>query len=468
LRGISIKIPADPSCETGRHFLSCTGRQLLYLGCCLALLFISGCASYGKIENLPVAESSTTQEYSLRSFARADKNSDLALMLTFSGGGTRAAAMAYGVMQELRDTVIAVNGESRRLLDEVDTISSVSGGSFTSAYYGLHGDGIFETFEDKFLRFDMDKHLVYGIFNPILWFDSKGRTDMAVDYYQKQVFHGATFADMMHSGLPLIVINASDLAYGIRFSFVQEYFNLLCSDLASFPVARAVAASSAVPVIFSPVVLQNYSGCSDGDIDWLAAAKARSGDDAELEMLSFGLETYANKDQRKFVHLVDGGITDNTGLRAAYDIIEILGGSKTYLELTRKATPSQFVVIAVNASTDPMFDMDESNEAPSMATSMNAVSGVQLHRYNAATIELLKNSLETWTQDVSTPDQTVTPYFIEVSFEDIRAPEVRRFLNKIPTAFSLSDEQVDTLIESGRDLLRNNPVFQQLLADLKE
>ena len=376
--------------------------------------------------------------------------------------------MAYGVMQELRDTVIAVNGESRRLLDEVDTISSVSGGSFTSAYYGLHGDGIFETFEDKFLRFDMDKHLVYGIFNPILWFDSKGRTDMAVDYYQKQVFHGATFADMMHSGLPLIVINASDLAYGIRFSFVQEYFNLLCSDLASFPVARAVAASSAVPVIFSPVVLQNYSGCSDGDIDWLAAAKARSGDDAELEMLSFGLETYANKDQRKFVHLVDGGITDNTGLRAAYDIIEILGGSKTYLELTRKATPSQFVVIAVNASTDPMFDMDESNEAPSMATSMNAVSGVQLHRYNAATIELLQNSLETWTQDVSTPDQTVTPYFIEVSFEDIRAPEVRRFLNKIPTAFSLSDEQVDTLIESGRDLLRNNPVFQQLLADLKE
>ena len=376
--------------------------------------------------------------------------------------------MAYGVMQELRDTVIAVNGESRRLLDEVDTISSVSGGSFTSAYYGLHGDGIFETFEDKFLRFDMDKHLVYGIFNPILWFDSKGRTDMAVDYYQKQVFHGATFADMMHSGLPLIVINASDLAYGIRFSFVQEYFNLLCSDLASFPVARAVAASSAVPVIFSPVVLQNYSGCSDGDIDWLAAAKARSGDDAELEMLSFGLETYANKDQRKFVHLVDGGITDNTGLRAAYDIIEILGGSKTYLELTRKATPSQFVVIAVNASTDPMFDIDESNEVPSMATSMKAVSGVQLHRYNAATIELLQNSLETWTQDVSTPDQTVTPYFIEVSFEDIRAPEVRRFLNKIPTAFSLSDEQVDTLIESGRDLLRNNPVFQQLLADLKE
>jgi hypothetical protein len=129
---------------------------LQYIVCCLVLLFMSGCASYGKIENLPVTESSGAQEYSLRSFTRADKNDDLDLLLTFSGGGTRAAATAYGVMQELRDTTISINGETRRLLDEVDTISSVSGGSFTSAYYGLNGDGIFDTFEDAFLRFDLD------------------------------------------------------------------------------------------------------------------------------------------------------------------------------------------------------------------------------------------------------------------------------------------------------------------------
>jgi NTE family protein len=102
---------------------------LQYIVCCLVLLFMSGCASYGKIENLPVTESSGAQEYSLRSFTRADKNDDLDLLLTFSGGGTRAAAMAYGVMQELRDTTISINGETRRLLDEVDTISSVSGGA---------------------------------------------------------------------------------------------------------------------------------------------------------------------------------------------------------------------------------------------------------------------------------------------------------------------------------------------------
>ena len=50
------------------------------------------------------------------------------VVLVFSGGGTRSAAFAYGVLEKLRDTPITINGRSRRLLDEVDVISSVSGG----------------------------------------------------------------------------------------------------------------------------------------------------------------------------------------------------------------------------------------------------------------------------------------------------------------------------------------------------
>ena len=304
-----------------RIFSKSPSGQFWRFACSLVFVFISSCASYGVIENASVQTLPTTPEYSLHTFAAADRNSNLGLLLTFSGGGTRAAAMAYGVMQELRDTMIVTNGESKRLLDEVDTISSVSGGSFTSAYYGLHGDRIFETFEDDFLRFDMDKHLIYRLLNPVLWFNNKGRTDMAIEYYQEQVFHDATFADMMQPGLPLILINASDLAFGVRFSFVQEYFNLLCSDLASFPVARAVAASSAVPVMFSPVVLKNRSDCGHDSIEWLENASALASSRAEMTMLFEGLKTYAQKDERKYIHLVDGGITDNTGLRAIYDAI---------------------------------------------------------------------------------------------------------------------------------------------------
>ena len=446
--------------RTGQH-----GKKLFFA---LLALTMSGCASYGKIENVNIAEQTNTAEYSIRAFNSTDNDSDLSLILTFSGGGTRAAAMAYGVMQELRDTQIRINGQPKRMLDEVDSISSVSGGSFTSAYYGLHGDGIFDTFEDDFLRFDMNKHLMYRLMNPVLWFSSKGRTEMAIEYYQKKVFHDATFADMLKPDRPLIVINASDLAYGIRFSFIQEYFNLLCSDLASFPVARAVAASSAVPVMFNPVVVKNFSDCNYSDASWLQEVSEASKDNQELAQLAYGLETYADKEQRKYIHFVDGGITDNTGLRALYDVMTVSGGAEPYLKKFQRKVPRQVVVISVNASTDPVFDMDESNKQPSMIESMNAVTGVQLHRYNTASIALVDDGLHRWAKELSSPDETVTPYFIQVSFKDIKTPELKHFLNKIPTSFTLSDEQVDSLIKSGRELLREHPVFQQLLSDLDQ
>jgi NTE family protein len=115
------------------------------------------------------------------------------MILSFSGGGTRAAALAYGVMLELRDTKISIEGKSGRLLDQVTTISSVSGGSFTSAYYGLYGDGLFETFEESFLRKDVEGALIRSVLNPFHWFGRKGRTERTIEYYQENIFHGATF-----------------------------------------------------------------------------------------------------------------------------------------------------------------------------------------------------------------------------------------------------------------------------------
>ena len=91
------------------------------------------------------------------------------------------------------------------------------------------------------------------------------------------MFHNKTFADMQRQDGPLILINASDLGYGVRFSFIQEYFNLLCSDIESYPVARAVTASSAVPVLFNPVVLENYAGCDQDKLEWLARCQRAGG-----------------------------------------------------------------------------------------------------------------------------------------------------------------------------------------------
>jgi NTE family protein len=432
----------------------------------LASALLGACASYGVVKNVPVPATSDKPQYTLKTYAALSANSDIGFILNFSGGGTRAAAMAYGVLQELRDTPININGQQKRMLDEVDQISSVSGGSFTAAYYGLNGDGIFDTFEEAFLRRNVQDHMKWSLLTPTNWFGSKGRTQRAIEYYQEILFHDATFADMLHPGRPLIVINASDLASGVRFSFLQGYFDLLCSDLLTFPVANAVAASSAVPVVFNPVVLENYPDCPGHELVIPPAVLEQAKTDPELAMLFDGVKTYSDKENSRYVFLVDGGITDNLGLRAMTDVITVSGGPGALLNKVQKKPPGTVVFISVNASTEQVSELGKTNKQPSILQAVNSMSDVQLHRYNAATVALLQNQLASWAAAISTPEQPVTPYFIQVTFEAVQQQQLKLFLNKIPTSFNLTDEQVDTLIDSARTLLRENPDFQKLISEI--
>ena len=387
-------------------------------------------------------------------------------MVTFSGGGTRAAALAYGVLKGLRDTTINIEGKSVRMLDEVDYISSVSGGSFTTAYYGLYRDRIFEDFEEDFLLRDVEGHLMWGLLNPLEWFRKGGRTEMAIRYYNKHIFHDATFADINLKNGPLILINASDLAHGVRFSFIQDYFNLLCSDLSSFPVARAVTASSAVPLVFLPVVVENYKGCDTSHLQWLSNARKRAGSDPQLDQTIDGIDSLLEKKKRRYIHLVDGGITDNLGLRALYDLITLTGGAEATLRKLDHKPPNHLVIISVDASTDYNITMDKSNAEPSLVETMFAMSDVLMRRYNTSSEELLKKSLLQWTKAMSTPEHQVKPHFIRIGADEIRQSKYRQMFDKIPTNFSLSQEQVNYLVNGGRKLLENNQDYQQLLTEL--
>jgi NTE family protein len=434
-----------------------------------ALLLAAGCSSYGVVKNVP--KDNTTIAPGSYSYSElrigGTFDTDTTLVLAFSGGGTRAAALSYGVMLELRDTKINPSGDIQRMLDEVDLISSVSGGSFTAAYYGLNGDDAFNDFEEVFLRRDIEGHLIRSLFNPLNWFKRSGRTENAVKYYEKEIFHGATFADMQRKDGPLIVINASDLGHGVRFSFVQEYFNLLCSDISTYPVARAVTASSAVPILFNPIVVKNYTDCkSEGEPQWLTDAMERAQGDPQLLLITHGLDSYFIRKDREYVHFVDGGITDNLGLRSIYEMVEVTGGAKAFMDKHHRSRPRRLVVISVNASTDPAPEMDASNKQPGIGETIGSVTDVQLHRYNVATEEIMENSIKRWAGDMSEPGRQVTPYYIQVEFHDIKPPSLIPFFNAIPTSFTLSDEQNDKLIKAGRDLLRNNPVYQQLVRDL--
>ena len=420
-------------------------------------MLLAGCATYGRIDNQPLTSAAARQPgYGMSEAASVGRRDDITLVLAFSGGGSRAAALAYGVLLELRDTRIGANGD-RRLLDEVDAISAVSGGSFTAAYYGLHGDDTFRDFESGFLRRDLTSDVLHRILSPRRWFTPEGRSDAASTLYDGTIFKGATFADLQRRNGPLIVINASDLEGGIRFAFLQEFFDLLCSDLRSYPLADAVAASSAVPVLFEPVVLQNNSGCAAPHLPQPAE------DSPQLQQVVKGLRGYADKQQRHYVHLADGGLTDNLGLRAFQETIDLAGGLRPFLRKIGREPNGHVVVVSVDASGKAAEGLGLERRAPSMLRAVDIMSDVQLHRYNAATLEQMQDSLQRWAKDVSTPERKVQPRLVTVALRDVVDESERQRLSRISTNFDLEGGQVDALVAAGRALLRANPEFRGLL-----
>lgn len=430
-----------------------------------------GCATTGQIENQPLPPTSDVvlADGDLYASAARQDSGGITLIASFSGGGTRASALAFGVMEELRDTEVILKGKSVRLLDEIDFISSVSGGSFTAAYYGLYREAMFDDFKQRLLTRDLTSEIVYTLLNPLKWFSALGITDRATDIYADAGFGELTFADMSANGPPFIAINATDLSQGTRFTFVQDYFNLICSELASFPVARAVAASSAVPVLFDPVVLENYDTCDSQEAERLLSANLDKGTQT-LKGTAAAALTYSDKAQRHYIHLIDGGITDNLGLRLILDTVELSGGIENYYQLAFQGNEfslsNYFVILVVNASVNAASNIDQDPSPPELLQTIDAVTDAQLHLYNRETLELTELLLDDWVERLSNAGHPTRGYLINLELQSIQPDALNARLSQIPTVLGLPEEDVNLLINAGRQLLRENEEFKRLKSDI--
>jgi NTE family protein len=228
-------------------------------------------------------------------------------------------------------------------------------------------------------------------------------------------------------------------------------------------VSRAVTASSAVPILFDPVVIKNFDGCLDEAPRWLQRAKQRSGDNAELMLTVNGLESYFDREKHRYAHFVDGGITDNLGLRAIYDMTQLTGDGRSFLAAMKVEPAPRLVVISVDASTQPDYKMGLKEESPDVFSTISAMTDIQLHRYNTATVNEMQRSLKVWAEQISTDQTDVEVFFIRLNFDSLEGEAEREYINEIPTSLNLSDKQVDAVIGAGRRLLRNNTEFQRLV-----
>ncbi len=392
------------------------------------------------------------------------------LELNMSGGGTRAAAFAYGVLEELAATEVMVEGQPRRLVDEIDTISGVSGGSFTASYYALNGDRIFEDYEARFLKRNVEGGLFFRFLWPWNWVRLLSpyfsRSDLAIDYYDQYIFDGATFADLEKGNGPILRVNATDLSTGNAFRFSQGQFDFLCSDLSSFPVARAVGASAAVPMLFPPVTLRNYAGtCGFDQPAWLGRSLEK---DRQLSVRRWRnarvLESYMDPESRPYILLVDGGISDNLAIRNPLE----LAADVSYWELPAEPFRDfrQIVSLVVNAQTESKRVWSLADPDPSVRALLASMTNAQIDVLSAETLDMVRTLhtlLKERTANAGYPTQF---YLIEVTFQTTEDEAERAYLNNLPTSLSLPDEDVDRLRKAARQLLRTNPEFQRLLQDL--
>lgn len=463
-----------------------SNRVWLIVAC---LLLLGGCASRPVNPPLAHADQSAGYRFFTRPQFAADKEN--LVILAFSGGGTRAAAFSYGVLEFLRNTQIVGPKGKSRLLDHVGVVTGVSGGSFTALAYGLYGDKLFDDYEQRFLKRDVQGTITFRTLNPAywpsLWSAGWGRSELAADLYDEILFHGATFGDLNRGDGPFIVASATDITTGARLPFTQATFDVLCSDLNALRLSRAAAASSAVPVVLSPITLNNYGGnCGYAPPDWIKpfinaespprpAARATRHLKEEAE---FG----AGSD-RPFLHLVDGGVSDNLGMRSVLDTMELMEalhmiGQHTPLDQIRR-----IVVFVVNSLSVPKTEWDRSESPPGTLEILVKATGVPIDHYSYEATELLKDSQARWqsmrqirqsaafaankdeaiAKALRTPDATI--YAIDVSFAQLEDKAELAYLNELPTSFSLPAEAVDRLRAAAGKIIMTSPDFRRLLKD---
>ena len=481
---------SEPACAQGWRRPGVVGRLLLAGGVAL----LTGCSALAPV-NPPITQVTPEAGYHLRSLMkrpRPTNNPQAMVLLAFSGGGTRAAALSYGLLEELRRTSVTVDGQARTLLDEVDLIAGVSGGSITALAYALHGEHMFGQFETRFLKRDVQGALVSRTLSPANWSrlgsPYYGRSELAAEFYDEILFEGATFGDLVRRNTPVALVTGTDLSTGARFEFSQDHFDRICSDLSTVRLSRAAASLSAVPVVLTPVTYRNYGGtCDNQDPVWLqdvANADQRVRPAGRALLRAREINDLKDSQRRPYVHVIDGGVSDNLGLRGMLEAFEQMEASEHFRHEIQFDKLRHIVVISVNSRSAPSTDWDRSPTPPGMMAQLLQSSSVPIDHFSYESVELLKDIAQRWANlrqmsimrmrlagmtraqaEASVPQLTFDA--IDVSFDAITDAKERKYFMELPTSFRLSEEEVDRLRELAGRLLRESPTYQVLLRRIK-
>ncbi len=404
-----------------------------------------------------------------------------ALMLAFSGGGARAASFSFGALTALHDMHDAGGAP---LTQRIALITSVSGGSITAAYYGLHGDDGLASFRADALDKDWAADLRTSALSPANWLRALGGgingRDRLSDWLDREVFRGATLADFDRPGAPRIVLNATELYNGVPFAFAPPFFQAICGDLADVPAADAVAASMSVPIAFRATTIATHANCAPLP-DWVAQSASGREGSVIVRETARAFELYRDPARMGFLHLVDGGVVDNFGL-ASLLVLRAAAQTPYGPFSARDAVRlSHVTVVVIDAGIAPQGDWPLREAGPDGAQTAAAVLDAQINAGKRGAYDAFAGMLDRWQGDVvtyrcglSNEDVLALRGALDgwdcrdfrftldlVSFSDLDAARAARF-GAAPTAVSLDPDLVTALIQGGHDAILENAAVRAI------
>ena len=196
------------------------------------------------------------------------------------------------------------------------------------------------------------------------------------------------------------------------------------------------------------------------------------------------LEPYNDSAASPYIHLVDGGVSDNVGMRGVLDALELLEALHDAGEPTPLDHVKRIIVFVVNSISTPPTTWDEKETPPGTVDILLKAAGTPIDHYSYEAVELLKDISARWENGrrirelagcgarndspvcaaVHVPQAEI--YAIDVSFSALADKKERAFLNEQPTTFVLPAEAVDRLRAAAGTIILASPEFQRLLKDL--
>jgi len=335
-------------------------RQLAWLA--LVALLVAGC--FAKVRNLPALSGGPAFE------EIPEARPDLLVGLAISGGGSRAATFATGVLEALARIPVRTAGGEQSVLEMVQYISSVSGGSLATGYFAarkpprsepmLSGRTLSPAYEAFFKAYKAAMQEDFerpALFRQLLLFRGLNPTQVAyslAEVWDDRFLHQMTFTDLYArektGDSPRIILNGTSYNSGQRFAFTtlpavdfdydfvgllldslkQRGDNLTAEGVAIIEQNLQTAKNQFLPLTFEQI------GADQRDLPLsLGIVSSASFPPA------VGPVTYSVGGQRPYQHVGDGGLFDNLGTESLTTL---------FLKKIPRGSPKRGLIIVIDAA----------------------------------------------------------------------------------------------------------------------